>query len=144
MSEHTDLISSYQLLITVACTNTGGKMKGSHPRAADRCPFVPRHSLVRLPLSCSWECYVRGVAFFSMWHSIPRSGVSYLGMAMDKCRSASLGTHQNTIPLCIYVKGVFFCAYPCIFVCVCLCSCVGVCLCVCESDLDQVGRILLF
>ena len=34
----------YQLLITAACTNTGGKMKGSHPRAADRCPFVPRHS----------------------------------------------------------------------------------------------------
>ena len=44
MSEHTDLISSYQLLITAACTNTGGKMKGSHPRAADRCPFVTRHS----------------------------------------------------------------------------------------------------
>ena len=39
------LISSYQLLITAACTNTGGKMKGSHSRAADRCPFVPRHSL---------------------------------------------------------------------------------------------------
>ena len=34
----------YQLLITAACTNTGGKMKGSHPRAAGRCPFVPRHS----------------------------------------------------------------------------------------------------
>ena len=45
MSEHTDLISSYQLLITAACTNTGGKMKGSHPRAADRCPFVLRHIL---------------------------------------------------------------------------------------------------
>ena len=44
MSEHTVLISSYQLLITAARTNTGGKMKGSHSRAADRCPFVPRHS----------------------------------------------------------------------------------------------------
>ena len=42
MSEHTGLISSYQLLITGACTNTGGKMKGSNPRAADRCPFVHR------------------------------------------------------------------------------------------------------
>ena len=31
MSEHTGLISSYQLLITAACTNTGGKIKGSHP-----------------------------------------------------------------------------------------------------------------
>ena len=30
----------YQLLITTACTDTGGKMKCSHPRAADRCPFV--------------------------------------------------------------------------------------------------------
>ena len=34
----------YQLLITAACTNTGGKMKGSHTRTADRCPFVHRHS----------------------------------------------------------------------------------------------------
>ena len=42
MSEHTGLISSYQLLITAACTNTGGKMKGSHTRAADRCSFVHR------------------------------------------------------------------------------------------------------
>ena len=31
MNEHTGLISSYQLLITAACTNTGGKMKGNHP-----------------------------------------------------------------------------------------------------------------
>ena len=45
MSEHTGLISSYQLLITAACTNTGSKMKGSHSRAADWCPFVLRHSL---------------------------------------------------------------------------------------------------
>ena len=45
MTEHTGLISSYQLLITAACTNTGGKMKGSHPRPADRCPFVLGHSL---------------------------------------------------------------------------------------------------
>ena len=29
-----------------------------HPRAPDRCPFVPRHSYIRLSLSCSWECYV--------------------------------------------------------------------------------------
>ena len=45
ISQHTGLISSYQLLITAACTNTGGKMKGSHSRAADQCPFVLRHSL---------------------------------------------------------------------------------------------------
>ena len=40
MSEHTCLIISYQLHITAACTNTGCKMKGSRPTAADRCPFV--------------------------------------------------------------------------------------------------------
>ena len=45
MGEHTGLISSYQLLITAACTNTVGKMKDSRHRAADRCPFVLRHSL---------------------------------------------------------------------------------------------------
>ena len=31
INEHTGLISTYQLIITAACTNTGGKMKGSHP-----------------------------------------------------------------------------------------------------------------
>ena len=36
MSEHTGLISSHQLLITAACTNTGGKMKDSRHIAADR------------------------------------------------------------------------------------------------------------
>ena len=44
MSGRTGFISSYPLLVTAACTNTGSKMKGSRPRAADRCPFVPRHS----------------------------------------------------------------------------------------------------
>ena len=44
MGEQTGLTSSYQLLITVACTNAGSKMKGGRHRAADRCPFVPRHS----------------------------------------------------------------------------------------------------
>ena len=40
--------NEYQFLsvpyITAACTNTGGNMKGSFPRIADWCPFVPRHS----------------------------------------------------------------------------------------------------
>ena len=40
----------YQLLITAASTTTGSTMKGSRPRAVDRCPCVPRHSQVRLPL----------------------------------------------------------------------------------------------
>ena len=44
MGEYTDLISSYQLLISAACTNTGGKIKGTHLRAADQCPFEPGHS----------------------------------------------------------------------------------------------------
>ena len=30
MSEHIGFFSSYQFLITAACTNTGGKMKDSH------------------------------------------------------------------------------------------------------------------
>ena len=64
MSEHTGLISSYQLLITAACTNTGSKMKGSHSRAADRCPFVLRHSLsqvtsfMQLAMLC-WSLFLR-------------------------------------------------------------------------------------
>ena len=36
MSEHTGLISSYQLIITAASPNTGDKVKGSCPRATDR------------------------------------------------------------------------------------------------------------
>ena len=59
MSEHTGLISSYQLLITAACTNTGGKMKGSHSRAADQCPFVLGHSSSQvtsfIQLGMLWE-----------------------------------------------------------------------------------------
>ena len=35
----------YQLLIIADCTSTGGQMKGSHPRTADRCLFVLRHSI---------------------------------------------------------------------------------------------------
>ena len=31
MNEHTGLISSYQLLVTDACTNAGGKMNGLQP-----------------------------------------------------------------------------------------------------------------
>ena len=54
MSEHTGLISSYQLLITAVCTNTGGKMKGSHSRAADRCPLVLRHSLSQVTSFTQW------------------------------------------------------------------------------------------
>ena len=44
MGEYTDLISTYQLLISAACTNTGGKIKGTHLRAADQCPLEPGHS----------------------------------------------------------------------------------------------------
>ena len=60
MSEHTGLISSYQLLITAVCTNTGCKMKGSHSRAADLCPCVLRRSLsqvssfMQLGMLCRW------------------------------------------------------------------------------------------
>ena len=70
MSEHAGFISSYQLLITAACTNTGGEMKGSHSRAADRCPFVLRHSLsqvssfMQLGMLCSVAGRHRVLAFY--------------------------------------------------------------------------------
>ena len=62
MSEHTGLISSYQLLIAAACTSTGGKMKDSRHRADDRCPFVLRHSLSQVTSFMQWEmlCLKKG------------------------------------------------------------------------------------
>ena len=57
MSENTCLISSYQSIITAACTNTGSKLKDSRPRAVERCSFVPRHSQVKLPLSWLFRRY---------------------------------------------------------------------------------------
>ena len=69
MSGHTGLISSYQLLITAACTNTCRKMKGSSPRAADLCPFVPRHSLCQvtsfMQLGMLWACIIMFVCFIT-------------------------------------------------------------------------------
>ena len=60
MSEHTGLISSYQLLITAACTNTGGKMQGSHPRAADwYLDLSQDYSFMAIPVVCARES--RGV-----------------------------------------------------------------------------------
>ena len=72
MSEHTCLISSYQLLITAACTNTGVKMKGSHSRAADRCPFVLGHILsqvtyfMQLGMLCYMICF-KFLLLLSFW-----------------------------------------------------------------------------
>ena len=76
MSEHTGLISSYQLLITAACTNTGGKMKGCHSRAADRCPFVVRHSVsqvtsfMQLGMLCIHRCGWRRPNTWRWWDTI--------------------------------------------------------------------------
>ena len=70
MREHTGLISSYQFLITAACTNTGGKMKGSHSRAADQCPFVPRHSLSQvtsfMQLGMLWNAF-SSMKIYEFW-----------------------------------------------------------------------------
>ena len=58
----------YQLLINAAFNNTGGKMKGSHPRAADRCPFVLRHilsqvtSFMQLGMLCGWNVYMQRIS----------------------------------------------------------------------------------
>ena len=61
---------SAPILITAACTNTGGKMKGSHPRAADRCPFVLRHILSQvtsfMQLGMLWLEYFQNQTTFPM------------------------------------------------------------------------------
>ena len=67
MNEHIGLISSYQLLITAACTDTGCKMKGSHSRSADLCPFVLRHSLSQvsscMQLGMLWYTFLTTVFY---------------------------------------------------------------------------------
>ena len=75
MSENTGLISSYQFLIIAACTNTGGKIKGSHSRAADWCPFVPRHRLIQvtsfMQLGMLWPTkmwLILEVIWYSVWY----------------------------------------------------------------------------
>ena len=82
MSEHKGLISSYQLLVTAACTNTGGKMKGSRHRAADPYPFVHRHSLSQV---------TSFMAFPVVWPT------SYVSMARFSCRFQSARCNR-----CIY------------------------------------------
>ena len=71
MSEHTGLISPYPLLIIAACRNAGGLMKGSHPRPADRCPFVLGNSIRQvtsfMQLGMLWV--QNGWFFCPMWHS---------------------------------------------------------------------------
>ena len=71
MSEHTGLISPYQLLIIAACTNTGGQMKGSHPRPADRCPFVLSHSISQvtsfMQLGMLWGTRIYASPFRLCW-----------------------------------------------------------------------------
>ena len=74
----------YQLLITAACTNTCSKMKGSHSRAADRCPFVPRHSLSQVTFFMQlgmWP-YVNIVCKCSCWDGCQRN----LSLSSLKCR----------------------------------------------------------
>ena len=82
MSEHTRLISFYQLLITAACTNTCSKMKGSHSRAADRCPFVPRHSLSQVTsfMQLGMLCLCRFPGRFCL-----RIGLLYFWCVFTRC-----------------------------------------------------------
>ena len=86
-SEHTCLISSYQLLITAACTNTGGKMKGSHSRAADRCPFVLRHSLSQVFsfMHLRMACSLRVQTSFMNMLKIMLLSAHYRGLSGRKC-----------------------------------------------------------
>ena len=100
MSEHTGLINSYQLLITAACRNTGGNMKGSHSRAADRCSFVPRHRFSQVTSFMRWECY--GIILLhSCIPPLPAVSdtletVSYLHLFKPGIRELSSPLHLNT------------------------------------------------
>ena len=83
INEHTGLIGSYQNLITATCTNTGSKMKSSSPRTADWRPFVPRNSLVRLPLSWLFRWYVSGILFRPQYCiSLPTAALISAGRAI--------------------------------------------------------------
>ena len=72
----------YQLLITAACTNTGGKMKDSHSRAADRCPFVPRHSLSQV--TCFMQLGMLCISFFRV-SLLPQCQLTHWGWVMHIC-----------------------------------------------------------
>ena len=94
MSEHTGLISSYQLLITAACTNTGGKMKGSHSRAADRCPFVLRHSLSQV------SSFMQSGMLWWLPYKSPPTGLCHNGPPLSQNGRVSAGPwwhHQMEI-----------------------------------------------
>ena len=93
MSEHTGLISSYQPLITAACSNTGGQMKSSHSRAADRCPFVPRHSVsqitsfMQLGMLCRPQCAKMrygGILHHTCESSTPQNVFQYIYKASNE------------------------------------------------------------
>ena len=128
MSEHTCLISSYQLLITAACTNTVGKMKGRHSRAADRCPFVPRHSLsqvtsfMQLGMLCAHAPGMLGM--FSRQRLQRKPLVSNSGMHHGTCvthvlwcMSGSLthGSGENIPDACATRNFTYLARGPCIF-----------------------------
>ena len=67
----------YHCCLYNACTNTGGWMKGSHPRPADRCPFVLRHSISQvtsfMQLGMLWKASPLGKSN-QMW-----SGLLFIG-----------------------------------------------------------------
>ena len=53
--------------------NTGGKIKGSHSRAADRCPFVLGHifsqvtSFMQLGISCGKDIFIGLILMLGDW-----------------------------------------------------------------------------
>ena len=74
MSTHA-LSAPISSFITAACTNTGGKMKGSCPRAADRCPFVPRHS----KSGCLFHDYSSGGGIVTIKQTMLKTGRQPVG-----------------------------------------------------------------
>ena len=99
MSEHTGLIRSYQLLITSACANASGKMKGCHVRAADRCPFVHRHSKSQVTSFMGFPV----VWWARIWgRVVTKSSCSIADQLLTKywfahCRHIDVQTRLNTL-----------------------------------------------
>ena len=115
MSEHTGLISSYQLLITAACTNTGGKMKESHHRAADWCPFVLRHSLSQVTsiMQLGMFCEVKPILVKGPWWI----GLTMYMVNLFSCDQAALWMVFSIrtsvrLSVCLSICHTFFTMFP--------------------------------
>ena len=131
MSEHTGLISPNQPLIIAACTNTGSWMKGSHPRPADRCPFVLRHSIsqvtsfMQLGMLCvlppnlvkfrshgSGYCNYRITLKFDRHFGSAAAEISVKCQCDWKSQNSNLSCHPCIYPMNIILQTPFYSVCP--------------------------------